>query len=280
MRHAWGLMLALTAGAAAQERALFDGRSLAGWTKMHDGEFSVARGVLVLDKGNGWLRSDAEFGDFDLTVEWRADPQYAGGKMYDSGLFFRTKAEGKPWPPGKYQFNMKQTTGGELSGIVKDGRPDLLKPAGQWNTYRLQCVGAVALDDRAAAFVRLQKRRAECWLSTTQRDGSEGSLASVLNVTRVKLALVVCLNLLLRHVVLNASKDEATRPVPLVAQIAKRPFVPETGTGVFILSLAVENKQLTSLFLMVDDEVVLASLRLALKVQRIPVKAVFVRRPV
>ena len=91
---------------------------------------------------------------------------------------------------------------------------------------------------------------------------------------------MLCLNLLLGYIVLNAPKNEAAWLAALMAQIAKRPFVPEPGTGVFILRLAIENKQLPSLFLMVDEEVILASLRLALEVHRIPVKAIFVRRPV
>jgi hypothetical protein len=133
--------LALCGSAAAGEEALFNGKDLSGWTKMNGGEYAVANGVLTLDKGNGWLRSDRAFADFDLTVEWRADPQYAGGKLYDSGLFFRTPIDGSPWPPKKFQFNMKHGVGGDLSGIVKNGRPELLKPAGEWNVYRLKCVG-------------------------------------------------------------------------------------------------------------------------------------------
>ena len=117
-------------------------------------------------------------------------------------------------------------------------------------------------------------------MSTSKRPGPKGSSPSILDVIRVKSALVLCLNLLLGYIVLNAPKNEAAWLAALMAQIAKRPFVPEPGTGVFILRLAIENKQLPSLFLMVDEEVILASLRLALEVHRIPVKAIFVRRPV
>jgi hypothetical protein len=65
-----------------------------------------------------------------------------------------------------------------------------------------------------------------------------------------------------------------------VAQVAKRSFVTKPGTRVFILVLAIENEQLQFLFRMVDKEVVLAPLRLALEVESVPVKAVFIGGPV
>lgn len=47
-----------------------------------------------------------------------------------------------------------------------------------------------------------------------------------------------------------------------------------------MLVLAIESEQLQFLFHMVDEKVVLASLRLALEVERVPVEAVFILRPV
>ena len=71
---------------------LFNGRDLAGWTKMHAGDWSVANGVLRYGgTGNGWIRSNDTFGDFHLIVEWRYP--VAGGE-HDAGLFFRAGTEG------------------------------------------------------------------------------------------------------------------------------------------------------------------------------------------
>jgi len=124
---------------------LFDGQTLKGWTAVHGGKYSVEYENLVIDGGNGWLRSDKQYGDFDLTVEWMADKKYKlGGEQYDSGLFFRTTGDEKPWPKNKYQMNMKQTTGGELSGINKDGGLEHLLPPGTWNKYRLRVKGNTA----------------------------------------------------------------------------------------------------------------------------------------
>src|SRR5687767_2639937 len=124
---------------------LFDGQTLKGWTAVHGGKYSVEYENLVIDGGNGWLRSDKQYADFDLTVEWKADAKYKlGGEQYDSGLFFRTTGDEKPWPKNKYQMNMKQTSGGELSGINKDGGLDHLLPPGAWNKYRLRVKGNTA----------------------------------------------------------------------------------------------------------------------------------------
>jgi len=51
---------------------LFDGTSLAGWSLVHDAQFSFKDGKLCLDGGNGWLRTNQRFRDFALTFEWRA----------------------------------------------------------------------------------------------------------------------------------------------------------------------------------------------------------------
>jgi hypothetical protein len=135
------LLVSGSAGADASEIELFNGKDLAGWKPMHDGKFYVKDGCIVLEGGNGWLRTEKEYTDFDLSLEWRTEEKYRTSGTYDSGLFFRTKAEGKPWPPGKYQFNMKQGVGGDVAGIIKDGRADLLHAPGEWNAYRLICKG-------------------------------------------------------------------------------------------------------------------------------------------
>ncbi|MCH8047757.1 MAG: DUF1080 domain-containing protein, partial [Planctomycetes bacterium] len=51
--------------------ALFDGKSLDGWHIMNGGKFSATKGVIKLDGGRGWLRSDKEYTDFVLTLEVR-----------------------------------------------------------------------------------------------------------------------------------------------------------------------------------------------------------------
>ena len=51
--------------------SLFNGTSLAGWEIVNNGQFSVEDGVLKINRGTGWLRSNATYGDFVLTMEFR-----------------------------------------------------------------------------------------------------------------------------------------------------------------------------------------------------------------
>ena len=64
--------------------ALFDGKSLNGWNIENKGEFSVKDGVIFLNKGRGWLRSDKEYKDFELRMDFRFISKGA-----DSGIFIR-----------------------------------------------------------------------------------------------------------------------------------------------------------------------------------------------
>jgi hypothetical protein len=147
---------------------LFDGTSLAGWSLVHDAQFSVKDGKLCLDGGNGWLRTNQRFRDFALTFEWRAL-----GPSYDSGLFFRAGLDGKPWPPG-YQVNLRHDEVGNLVGVKGAGGPTpaSVKPQGEWNRFDLRVEGK-----RAA----LQINGVDAWKTEAleERDGFIGIQAEV-----------------------------------------------------------------------------------------------------
>ena len=81
--------------------SLFDGTSLAGWTVENDCAATVKDGEILLQSGNGWLRSDHIYSDFKLHVEWKA-LQLA---KYDAGIYLRTIPGGKPFPKRGYQVN-------------------------------------------------------------------------------------------------------------------------------------------------------------------------------
>ncbi len=126
---------------------LFNGRDMTGWTKLNQGDWTVADGILkYTGGGNGWLRSDDQFADFHLIAEWRypANPRNA----YDSGLFIRAGAGGNPWPRQGFQVNMGPGDNfGSANGIRGSrARADLVhKPGGDWNTYELILVGDHAI---------------------------------------------------------------------------------------------------------------------------------------
>lgn len=160
-----GLVFACCAAGADEPRdgkwqSLFNGKDLSGWVPVHDVTFEVTNSNLRLVKGMGWLRTEKQFSDFILEVEWRAlEPRY------DSGLFFRAGLEGKPWPTGGWQVNLKDNM---LGGLVKGTK--IMAPAetprmpvNKWVKFRLEVRGKkITLDvdgERAWEFKELDADR-------------------------------------------------------------------------------------------------------------------------
>jgi hypothetical protein len=118
--------------------SLFNGKDLAGWAVMNDATFEVKDGNLRLVKGLGWLRSEKEYDDFIVEVEWRALEE-----QYDSGIFFGCGLEGKPWPKQNWQLNLRYNM---IGGLVESSKvmvpaetPKM--PINQWVKLRLQVKG-------------------------------------------------------------------------------------------------------------------------------------------
>ena len=130
----------------AQKTKLFNGKDLTGWTIHGTEKWYVQNKELVCesgpDKQYGYLSTDKNYKNFDLTLQFK---QEAEG---NSGIFFRSTIDGvkiSGWqaevaPPG-------HNTGGIYESY---GRGWLIQPAaekdkylkyGEWNTYRLRVVG-------------------------------------------------------------------------------------------------------------------------------------------
>jgi len=117
---------------------LFNGKDLTGWVPMNKAEWTVEDGALILTGkgGNGWLRTEKMYKDFELTLDWKTT-----GEKYDSGIFFRALEKGDPWPKVSYQVNLLKGREGECGGLKgATGKPDLIK-AGDWNTFVLRVQG-------------------------------------------------------------------------------------------------------------------------------------------
>jgi hypothetical protein len=147
-------------GATNDWEVLFNGKDLAGWVPVNDVTFAVTNGNLALVKGMGWLRTAKEYGDFVLELEWRAlVPEY------DSGIFIRCGAEGKPWPTDGWQVNLRYNALGALvrgyKTVVPAESPKL--PVNQWSKLRLEVRGRqVTLDldgERNWTFDALDRER-------------------------------------------------------------------------------------------------------------------------
>lgn len=130
--------------APRQWESLFNGKDLAGWTPVHDVTFVATNGNLHLVTGMGWLRTDKQYKDFVLELEWRALDQ-----GYDSGIFLRVGLEGKPWPKDGWQVNLQRAS---LGGLVKGFKTVLPAetppmPLNQWVKFRIEVRGKKVMLD-------------------------------------------------------------------------------------------------------------------------------------
>jgi hypothetical protein len=122
--------------------SLFDGETLEGWHLMNDAKFVVEDGVIKLNGGSGWLRSDKEFTDFILRLELR----FMKPKQ-DGGVFLRSSIEGENWPNQKYEVQCENTNRmAKIFGAEHDLNVELtkqaLKPDGEWNAYDIKLIGS------------------------------------------------------------------------------------------------------------------------------------------
>ena len=122
--------------------SLFDGKTLDGWHLMNGAKFVVEDGVIKHNDGRGWLRSDKEYADFILRLEFRF---MKPGQ--DGGVFLRAGKEGKNWPDRKYEVQFENTRRmAMIFGAKHDLNVELvqkvLKPDGEWNEYEIKIVGA------------------------------------------------------------------------------------------------------------------------------------------
>jgi len=122
--------------------SLFDGKTLNGWHLMNGAKFAAEDGVLKLNGGRGWLRSDKEYSDFILRLEFRfMKPDQ------DGGVFLRSGIEGADWPSRKYEVQVQNTLRmamvfGAPHKLDVDLTQKALKPDGQWNEYDIKLVGS------------------------------------------------------------------------------------------------------------------------------------------
>jgi hypothetical protein len=130
----------------AQTEPIFNGKDLTGWTIYGTEKWYVEDGLLVCesgpDKEYGYLGTEKEYDNFELTLEFR---QGADG---NSGVFFRSSIEGTKiagWqvevaPPGNNTGGIYESYGrGWL--ITPDPELDRYLKFGEWNTMKIRVEG-------------------------------------------------------------------------------------------------------------------------------------------
>ncbi len=141
------LLLGIYTGVAAQKaKSIFNGKDLTGWTVHGTEKWYVEKGEMICesgpDKEYGYLSTDKNYKNFELTLKFK---QEAEG---NSGIFFRSSIDGvkiSGWqaevaPPGHSTGGIYESYGrGWL--IKPDEAKDKALKYGEWNTYKLRVVG-------------------------------------------------------------------------------------------------------------------------------------------
>jgi len=135
----------------AAPKDLFNGRDLAGWVVMHGGEWLVQDGAIIgrngtnwttnPEKSGSWLRTEKEYSDFVLELE------FAINAKGNAGIFLRSGIEKNPAFTGHemqilddHGNEPKKYTTGALYDVVA-AKKNMSKPANEWNKVRVTCKG-------------------------------------------------------------------------------------------------------------------------------------------
>jgi hypothetical protein len=151
------LLLSGLGSIRAQTEELFNGKDLTGWTVYGTELWYVQDGMLVCesgpDKEYGYLGTNKEYKNFELTLEFK---QEADG---NSGVFFRSSIDGTKiagWqaevaPPGHNTGGIYESYGrGWL--IQPDPEKDKALKYGDWNTMKIRVV-----DDKVTTWLNGQE---------------------------------------------------------------------------------------------------------------------------
>lgn len=127
----------------ASRQRLFDGRSLVGWSPEGAATWRVDGGSIVGDAGgDGWLRSERQFADFSLRIEFRNS---AGG---NSGVFLRASRDSNRADPSnpasgyELQINNDDTAWatGSIENFIQRLTPVAPSP-NAWHSYQVDVHG-------------------------------------------------------------------------------------------------------------------------------------------
>lgn len=134
---------------AAGWKLLFDGKDLAGWrgykTASAPPKWKVEEGAITLTETGGVdLMTADEFGDFELSIDWKISPKGNSGIIYlvkeapDAAQTYNTGPEMQVLDnDGHADGKFPSHRAGALYDFVVPAK-DAAKPVGEWNTARIE----------------------------------------------------------------------------------------------------------------------------------------------
>jgi Domain of Unknown Function (DUF1080) len=124
---------------------LFDGHSLAGWRGLSSTEpgtgWKVIEGAIVRTSRSGDLLTSADFGDFELSIEWKVEEATNSGILYRVSLDdTETYHSGPEYQildniKGGDRFDPKHQAGALYDLVAPSS--DRTSPVGAWNETRI-----------------------------------------------------------------------------------------------------------------------------------------------
>jgi hypothetical protein len=132
---------AADAGPAGSDtwQVLFDGSSLDRWNAVGDANWAIEGDTVRADSGSGFLVSDVDYGDFDLSLEFWVDVSA------NSGVFIRCENPEEIGADSCYEVNiydMRPDPTYRTGAIVNVVAPaETINTGGRWNTYEISAHG-------------------------------------------------------------------------------------------------------------------------------------------
>jgi Domain of Unknown Function (DUF1080) len=120
--------------------SLFDGKSMDNFNKIGDANWRIEDGMIVADRGNGFLITKNEYTDYEIKAEFWVEPDS------NSGVFIRCTDPNKVGADNCYEVNIWDARPDPSYGtgaIVNVAKVDPMPyAAGKWNTYDITAKGS------------------------------------------------------------------------------------------------------------------------------------------
>ena len=134
-----------SSGAAPSDAiVLFDGSNLNEWVSAQDGspaQWTVADGILTVNKKAGNIETKRRFHDYQLHLEWLEPTQVTGQGQGrgNSGVFLASTGKGDAGYELQIvdSYNNKTYVNGQAASIYKQSAPlvNAMRKDGEWQTY-------------------------------------------------------------------------------------------------------------------------------------------------
>jgi hypothetical protein len=119
---------------------LFDGKSLDDFSKVGDANWRIEDGMIVADKGNGFLVTKTDYKDYEIRAEFWVEADS------NSGIFIRCTEPEKIGAETCYEVNIWDTRPDPSYGtgaIVNVAKVNPMPHAGgKWNTFEITAKGS------------------------------------------------------------------------------------------------------------------------------------------